>query len=109
MNFSFYDVRRKAVRLKQAGRGGGGTVLYNKNIVAIVVKRTKFSGLENDPADFATIQKAGVSLHKRIHDNDDKQCKMRAVGTAHLMEVMDDYTLLPVNNYKYGRHRTLTR
>ena len=109
MNFSFYDVRRKAVRLKQAGRGGGGTVLYNKNIVAIVVKRTKFSGLENDPADFATIQKAGVSLHKRIHDNDDKQCKMRAVGTAHLMEVMDDYTLLPVNNYKYGRHKDIDK
>lgn len=109
MNFSFYDVRRKAVRLKQAGRGGGGTVLYNKNIVAIVVKRTKFSGLENDPADFATIQKAGASLHKRIHDNDDKQCKMRAVGTAHLMEVMDDYTLLPVNNYKYGRHKDIDK
>ena len=109
MNFSFYDVRRKAVRLKQAGRGGGGTVLYNKNIVAIVVKRTKFSGLENDPADFATIQKAGASLHKRIHDNDDKQCKMRAVGTAHLMEVMDDYTLLPVNNYTYGRHKDIDK
>ncbi len=107
MNFSFYDVRRKAVRLKQAGRGGGGTVLCNKNIVAIVVKRTKFTGLENDPVDISVIQKAGATLHKRIHDNDDKQCKMRAVGTAHLMEVMDDYTLLPVNNYKYGRHKDI--
>jgi aldehyde:ferredoxin oxidoreductase len=26
LNFSFYDVKRKKVRLKQAGRGGIGTV-----------------------------------------------------------------------------------
>ena len=109
MNFSFYDVRRKAVRLKQAGRGGGGTVLYNKNIVAIVVKRTKFSGLENDPADFATIQKAGASLHKRIHDNDDKQCKMRAVGTAHLMKSWTTIPCCLLITTSTDAIRTLTR
>ncbi len=73
LNFSFYDVRRKAVRLKQAGRGGGGTVLCDKNVTAIVVKRTKFTGIENDPVDVETIMKAGVSLHKRIHDHDNEQ------------------------------------
>ncbi|MCE5201303.1 MAG: aldehyde:ferredoxin oxidoreductase [Synergistaceae bacterium] len=104
MNFSFYDVRRKAVRLKQAGRGGGGSVLCDKNVVALVVKRTHFTGLENDPADVSVIQRAGASLHKRIHDNDDAQCKMRSVGTAHLTEIMNDYQLLPVNNYKFGSH-----
>ncbi len=107
LNFSFYDVRRKAVRLKQAGRGGGGTVLCDKNVAAIVVKRTKFTGLENDPVDVETIMKAGVSLHKRIHDHDNEQCKMRSAGTAHLTEIMDDYELLPVNNYKFGSHKDI--
>ena len=35
--------------------------------------------------------------------NDDKQCKMRRQGTAHLMEVMNDYDLLPTKNHKYGQ------
>jgi len=37
LNFSFYDVRRKVPRVKQAGRGGLGSVLRNKHIKAIVV------------------------------------------------------------------------
>lgn len=102
LNFSFYDVRRKAVRLKQAGRGGGGAVLCDKNVVALAVKRTRFSGNENDVADLAVIQKAGTSIHKRMHDHDDEQNRMRSAGTAHLTEIMNDYHLLPVNNYKFG-------
>jgi aldehyde:ferredoxin oxidoreductase len=31
LNFSFYDIRRKVARMKQAGRGGLGTVLRDKN------------------------------------------------------------------------------
>ncbi|MCD4683128.1 MAG: hypothetical protein K8R86_07575, partial [Bacteroidales bacterium] len=38
LNFSFFDPKRKMVRLKQAGRGGIGTVFRNKNIKALVVK-----------------------------------------------------------------------
>ena len=38
LNFSFYDWRRKLPRLKQAGRGGIGTVFRNKNLKAIVIK-----------------------------------------------------------------------
>jgi len=37
LNFSFYDVRRKVPRVKQAGRGGLGSVLRDKHIKAIVV------------------------------------------------------------------------
>jgi hypothetical protein len=33
----------------------------------------------------------GLKLHREILREDDKQCKMRKVGTAHLMEVMNDY------------------
>ena len=72
------------------------------------MKRTHFTGLENDPVDIKAIQRAGASLHKRIHDLDDKQCKMRSVGTAHLTEIMDAYDhLLPVNNYKFGRNKDI--
>jgi len=38
LNFSFYDWRRKFPRIKQAGRGGIGTVFRNKKIKAIVLK-----------------------------------------------------------------------
>jgi len=38
LNFSFYDWRRRVARLKQAGRGGIGTVLRNKKIKALVIK-----------------------------------------------------------------------
>ena len=104
MNFSFYDPRRKVARLKQAGRGGGGTVLRDKGVLALVVKKSKFSGTENDPFDVNVLTKVGAKLHKEIRDFDDVQCQMRTIGTAHLNEIMNDYDLLPVNNYKFGRH-----
>lgn len=104
MNFSFYDPRRKVARLKQAGRGGGGTVLKDKGVIALVCKRSKFDGKSTGPADVDTLTKTGAKLHKEIRDFDDVQCQMRTIGTAHLNEIMNDYDLLPVNNYKFGRH-----
>ena len=38
LNVSFYDWKRREPRLKQAGRGGLGTVLMDKKIKAIVAK-----------------------------------------------------------------------
>lgn len=38
LNFSFYDWTRRTPRLKQAGRGGMGTVLRNKKVKALVAK-----------------------------------------------------------------------
>jgi NADH:ubiquinone oxidoreductase subunit F (NADH-binding) len=38
LNFSFWDWRRKVARLKQAGRGGIGTVFRDKNLKALVIK-----------------------------------------------------------------------
>ncbi len=105
LNMSFYDPRRKTARLKQAGRGGSGTVLRDKHIVALVVKYSSVKGTENNPVDLATLQKVGVKLHKEIHDYDNVQCKMRKVGTPHLNEVMDEYHLLPTNNYKFGQNK----
>ncbi|MDF2520261.1 MAG: aldehyde:ferredoxin oxidoreductase [Clostridia bacterium] len=104
LNFTFYDVRRKQIRLKQAGRGGIGTVFRDKKIKALVVKFAGVKGNLNNPADQSSINKAGIKLHKEIHDLDDKQNRMRQVGTANIIEVMDQYDLLPTHNYKFGGH-----
>ena len=104
LNFTFYDVRRKVARLKQAGRGGIGTVFRDKRIKAIVVKFSNVKGDLNNPADISKINKAGIKLHKEIHDLDHKQNNMRKIGTANIIEVMDQYDLLPVHNYQYGCH-----
>ncbi len=102
LNFSFYDIRRKVPRMKQAGRGGLGTVLRNKNIKAIVAKVDHFDGVSNNPADPVKLAVVGVKLHREIRDLDRYQCNMRAVGTSHLVEIMDEYDLLPCENYRFG-------
>ena len=102
LNFSFYDIRRKVPRMKQAGRGGLGTVFRDKKIKAIVVKVEKFTGVSNNPADPVKLAEVGTKLHREIRDLDRYQCNMRAVGTAHLVEIMDQYDLLPTENYRFG-------
>ncbi len=104
LNFTFYDVRRKVVRLKQAGRGGIGTVFKDKNIKALVVKFRGVKGDLNHPSDISRINKAGIRLHKEICKFDEGQNRMRQIGTANIIEVMDEYDLLPVHNYKFGSH-----
>ena len=95
LNSSFWDTHRKDFRLKQAGRGGGGTVLRNKKIAAIVVKSHNLSGTANDPVDIDTITKIGHKLHKEIFTLDAKQCRMRTAGTPHLNEIMNEYPSPP--------------
>lgn len=103
LNFSLYDKRRGGCRVKQAGRGGIGRVLRDKKIRAVVCR---YQGVEQDSngaADPAAVQRIGLKLHREIMVNDNKQCRMRRQGTAHLMEVMNDYDLLPTKNHKYGQ------
>ena len=102
LNVSFYDIRRKVPRLKQAGRGGLGTVFRDKKVKAIVVKVEQFDGLSNHPVDPDTLVRVGTKIQREIRDQDRYQCNMRAVGTSHLVEVMDAYDLLPVENYRFG-------
>ncbi len=104
LNFSWFDKRRGCIRLKQAGRGGIGTVFRNKKIRALVCRGPEIKGDLNRPADYETIAKIGIKLHKEIHDNDPQQCLMRRNGTAHIIEIMDSYDLLPVHNFQYGSH-----
>ncbi len=58
----------------------------------------------NHPADPARIRKAGQVVTREMILLDHQQALMRIVGTAHLVEIMNDYDLLPVNNYKFGDH-----
>jgi len=43
LNFSFWDWRRRVARLKQAGRGGLGTVFRHKRLKALAIKRRAVS------------------------------------------------------------------
>ncbi|MDR0499590.1 MAG: hypothetical protein LBH03_07680 [Holophagales bacterium] len=104
LNFSWFDKRRGCIRLKQAGRGGIGTVLRNKRIKAIVIRGPVVKGDSNHPADFETIAKTGIKLHRELRELDPSQCVMRRNGTAHIVEIMDAYDLLPVMNFQYGSH-----
>lgn len=103
LNFSFWDKRRQVARLKQAGRGGTGMVFRDKKIKALVVKYSGLKGDSNHPEDLQTLQQTGLKLHREIEAGDSSQCHMREVGTAHLVEIMDDYDLLPIKNFKYGQ------
>lgn len=104
LNFSWYDVRRKEVRVKQAGRGGSGRVFRHKRIKAIVVRYGQMRGDSNHPANMELIRKAGARINKEIAELDSKQNNMRKVGTGHLPPIMNEFDLLPVHNYRYGSH-----
>lgn len=104
VNFSLYDRRRKDVRLKQAGRGGTGTVLREKGVKAIVVRSSKYLGNMNHPEDPSQVRALGSKVHNEIFKLDNKQIKMRKSGTSFLVEICNKYELLPVKNYKYGAH-----
>ncbi len=104
LNFSFYDPKRKLVRLKQAGRGGIGTVLRDKKIRALVAKVPGVKGNLNNVVDIKTIMEKGKKFNREMRELDDSQCEMKTKGTAHLVEIMDNYDLLPTHNYKFGSH-----
>jgi len=105
LNFSWYDPARKIHRIKQAGRGGTGTVLRNKRIKAII---TKYSGKitieTNGPKYPELLKEVGMAYNKEIRSLDPKQNDMATVGTTHLVPIMNEFDLLPVNNFKHGNH-----
>ena len=104
LNFSFYDTRRKKVRLKQAGRGGIGTVFRDKKVKALVVKIPGVKGNLNNVVNLEAIMERGKRFNTEMRELDDSQAEMRTKGTAHLTNIMNDYDLLPVNNFKFGSH-----
>jgi len=83
---------------------GCGTCAYICPTGAIKVTDEK-----NEPVDPARIRKYGFRLTSEMATLDDTQCKMRRVGTAHLVEIMDAYDLLPTYNFRFGRHKDVER
>lgn len=104
LNFSMYDIKRRGIRMKQAGRGGIGMVLADKGIKAVVVKTSKPIGNFNHPADEKTLNDLGQIVHKECLKLDRGYLNMRRVGTPQLVKYCNVVHLLPVNNYKYGHH-----
>lgn len=109
LNFSWYDPKRKKVRLKQAGRGGIGTVFRDKKIVALVCKFHGVNAKINNPVDYERVQKYGKKLAQEILEHDHEQCRMREVGTSNIADVMNDYDLIPVHNFKFGSHHDFNK
>ena len=105
LNLSWYDPKRESVRVKQAARGGCGRVMRDKGVKAIVVKFSSLKANCNNAADYDLVKKAGRRINKEIRELDGSQNNMRALGTAHLVEIMNHFDLLPTYNYKYGSHK----
>ncbi len=104
LNFSLYDRKRRDLRYKQAGRGGIGTVFRHKRIRAVIVHTTPFGADTNGPADPARIARTGADMRQEITRWDPVQNRMRSRGTSYLVQIMNDYDLLPVKNFQFGTH-----
>ncbi|MEE9152210.1 MAG: aldehyde ferredoxin oxidoreductase C-terminal domain-containing protein [Thermoplasmata archaeon] len=104
LNFTWYDAPKKIVRYKQAGRGGLGTVFADKKIKALVAKSPKFNTQTNSPADMDALKEVGRQHSNEIRTLDPKQNEMAIVGTTHLVPIMNEFDLLPVNNFRFGSH-----
>jgi len=59
----------------------------------------------NHPVDARLIRDHGMKQNAEMARLDDFQCRMRKVGTANIVDVMDQYDLLPVHNYQFGSHK----
>ncbi|MBN2036442.1 MAG: (2Fe-2S)-binding protein [Chitinispirillaceae bacterium] len=59
----------------------------------------------NRPANPKMIRDFGMRVNAEMAMLDLSQNRMREVGTANIVEVMDAYDLLPVHNYKFGKHK----
>jgi aldehyde:ferredoxin oxidoreductase len=111
INSHYYDVTKPApggrgiFRVKQAGRTGIGTVMYDKGIRAIIVLASSPHG-ENPygAADWERVKRAGSKLQKVVKEVDPQSLQMYRKGSAGLITFMskDEYQSLPVNNFQGG-------
>ncbi len=63
----------------------------------------------NHPVNPKLIRNMGMKVNAEMASLDKKQFRMREVGTANIVEVMDAYDLLPVCNYKFGKHKDTSK
>jgi len=106
LNFSWYDLKRKRARYKQAGRGGVGTVFAHKGLKALVARWDSGISVDtNSPADRERLKKVAKLHSKEIVELDPKQNEMATIGTTHIVTIMNDHDLLPTQNFRFGSHR----
>ena len=105
LNVTWYDPKRKRPRLKQAGRGGLGTIFTDKGIKAIVVRWDTVSLASNNPSDKDGVRSVAKQYSKEIVAMDPKQNQMAKIGTTHIVPIMNDFDLLPTHNFQFGRHK----
>ncbi|MCM0083636.1 hypothetical protein L4X63_18785 [Geomonas sp. Red32] len=112
INSHYFDITKPAKdggkgvwRSKQAGRTGIGSVMRDKNVLAIVVLANYPQG-ENPygAADWSKVQNAGSRLHKVVKEVDPQQLKMARKGSVGLITFMSkhEYQSLPVHNFQGG-------
>ncbi|MBN1880436.1 (2Fe-2S)-binding protein [bacterium] len=58
----------------------------------------------NNPVNPTLIRNHGMKVNAEMATLDAHQCRMREVGTANIVSVMNAYDLLPVMNYRFGTH-----
>jgi aldehyde:ferredoxin oxidoreductase len=104
VNLSYYDPKRDEVRIKQAARGGSGRVLRDKKVKAVVVRFNGMGANTNGAVDLALLRKAGSRYRKNLSKFDALQNDMAGRGTTYLFDIMDHFDLLPVENFRYGKH-----
>ncbi len=103
VNSLYFDLRRKRIRAKQAGRGGTGTVMRAKMLRGIVVKSSLPKANGNNAINKAMVSQAGGRLREVIAKCDPVQLNLKAWGTTGLVEYMNKFHILPINNYQYGQ------
>jgi len=103
INSLFFDRKRNRIRVKQAGRGGTGTVMRTKKLRGIVVRSSLSKANGNNAIDKAGVRRAGARLREVISTADSKQLHLSAWGTTILSEYMNKFHLFPINNYQYGQ------
>jgi aldehyde:ferredoxin oxidoreductase len=103
VNSLFFDVRRKRLRSKQAGRGGTGTVMRYKGLRAIVARSNLSRVNGNNAIDKEGVRQAGSKLKAVVSKCDTQQLHLSTWGTTGLSEYMDKFHLFPINNYQYGQ------
>jgi aldehyde:ferredoxin oxidoreductase len=103
INSLFFDLRRKRIRAKQAGRGGTGTVMRAKKVRGIVVHSSLPKANANNAIDKAMVREAGAKLKEVVSEQDPLQLNLIAWGTTGLSEYLNKFHIFPINNYQYGQ------
>ena len=99
LNFSFYDWRREVPRIKQAGRGGIGTVFRDKKVKALIVKNRQITPAwriaENKVAERITPKRISIQSCKSeidtIHEIIEKWDRNPEYAIEMMQDIQDRY------------------